>query len=169
MRACGSRVAAFRRSAASTNFAAAGQLSSQASRSRNGIFEPLLRRSGRRSFLTAAAAASSAGAHGAGHHAKAAEQSKPPAAAAQQQFRNPAAVLRRVNDIAFEEHPTPLPRDVPHGHVRVAMKAVGICGSDLHYVHHGKIGPFVLDAPMVLGHEGAGQVVAVGEGVQMHC
>lgn len=110
-----------------------------------------------RSF-TAGAAAFSAGAH------KTAHQQPKSADAAGDRFQNPAAVLRRVNDIAFEEHPQPLPAEPPHGFVRVAMKAVGICGSDLHYVHHGRIGPFVLNEPMVLGHEGAGQIVAVGEG-----
>lgn len=39
--------------------------------------------------------------------------------------------------------------------VRIAMDVVGICGSDVHYYRHGKIGPFVVTAPMILGHEGA--------------
>ena len=49
----------------------------------------------------------------------------------------------------------------PHD-VRVALKHVGICGSDLHYYTHGAIGPFVVREPMILGHEAAGEVVEVG-------
>ena len=56
----------------------------------------------------------------------------------------------RLGDIAL---PEPLgPRDV-----RIAIKTVGICGSDIHYYQHGKIGPFVVNAPMVLGHEASGR------------
>jgi D-xylulose reductase len=43
---------------------------------------------------------------------------------------------------------------------------VGICGSDVHYYTHGKIGPFVVNAPMILGHEASGTVVEVGEEVK---
>ena len=43
------------------------------------------------------------------------------------------------------------------------MHTVGICGSDIHYYEHGKIGQWNVDAPMVLGHEGSGTVIAVGE------
>jgi len=55
--------------------------------------------------------------------------------------------------------------EVGPGMVKVAIHTVGICGSDVHYYTHGKIGPFVVEEPMVLGHEAAGTVVAVGEGV----
>ncbi|MBT2324141.1 L-idonate 5-dehydrogenase [Variovorax paradoxus] len=46
--------------------------------------------------------------------------------------------------------------------VRVAVKAVGICGSDLHYYRHGRVGDFVIRAPLTPGHEASGQVVEVG-------
>ena len=46
-------------------------------------------------------------------------------------WRNSAAVLHGVNDMRFEEFP--LPERVPSGNVRIEMKAVGICGSDVHY------------------------------------
>ena len=49
------------------------------------------------------------------------------------------------------------PRDV-----RIAPRRVGICGSDVHYYEHGRIGPFVVDEPMVLGHEASGEVVEAG-------
>ena len=45
--------------------------------------------------------------------------------------------------------------------VLVRMVAVGICGTDLHQVK----GEFQRPTPMVLGHEGAGVVEAVGEQV----
>lgn len=45
------------------------------------------------------------------------------------------------------------------------MQDVGICGSDVHYWQHGRIGDFVVKAPMVLGHEASGVVNKVGEGV----
>ena len=48
---------------------------------------------------------------------------------------------------------------------RSRSSAVGVCGSDVHYYQHGRIGDFVVEAPMVLGHESAGVVTAVGPGV----
>jgi len=63
-----------------------------------------------------------------------------------------------LRDIEVEE---PLgPRDV-----RIAIKTVGVCGSDVHYYTHGAIGPFVVKEPMILGHEASGVVVEVGERV----
>ena len=49
----------------------------------------------------------------------------------------------------------------PHD-VRVRIHTVGVCGSDVHYYQHGAIGPFVVRAPMVLGHEAAGVVEETG-------
>jgi L-idonate 5-dehydrogenase len=45
------------------------------------------------------------------------------------------------------------------------MKTGGICGSDLHYFNHGGFGPITLKQPMVLGHEVAGVIETLGEGV----
>ena len=45
------------------------------------------------------------------------------------------------------------------------MQEVGICGSDVHYWTHGRIGDFIVKAPMILGHEASGIVSKVGEGV----
>ncbi|KAI9277406.1 chaperonin 10-like protein [Sporodiniella umbellata] len=50
--------------------------------------------------------------------------------------------------------------------VIVNIQATGICGSDVHYWTHGRIGHFVVEAPMVLGHESAGVIASVGEGVK---
>ncbi|KQW57227.1 L-idonate 5-dehydrogenase [Variovorax sp. Root411] len=46
--------------------------------------------------------------------------------------------------------------------VRVGVKAVGICGSDLHYYQHGRVGDFLIRAPLTPGHEASGQVLEVG-------
>ena len=49
--------------------------------------------------------------------------------------------------------------------VRVRVGAGGICGSDLHYFRHGGFGTVRLREPMILGHEIAGTVAAVGRDV----
>ena len=54
------------------------------------------------------------------------------------------------------------PRDV-----RIQIHTVGICGSDVHYYQHGKIGPFVVREPMILGHEAAGTITEVGREVKL--
>src|ERR1019366_8905232 len=74
-----------------------------------------------------------------------------------------AAVLRGVKDLAIEERPVPEPAP---GEVLVKVTAVGVCGSDVHYYQNGRIGDFVLESPMILGHESAGVIVGVGQGVQ---
>ena len=51
------------------------------------------------------------------------------------------------------------------GEVVVRISSVGVCGSDTHYYEHGRIGRFVVDSPLVLGHEAAGEVAALGPGV----
>ena len=45
------------------------------------------------------------------------------------------------------------------------MQSVGVCGSDVHFWVDGRIGDFVLESPMILGHEASAVVVGVGEGV----
>ena len=75
---------------------------------------------------------------------------------------NRSAVLRGERDLVVEDRPVP---EAGPGEVLVEVGAVGICGSDVHYYEHGRIGPFVVEAPMVIGHEAAGVVVGVGEGV----
>ena len=49
--------------------------------------------------------------------------------------------------------------------VKVAVHKVGICGSDVHYWTNGGIGDFIVKAPMILGHESAGVIVELGDGV----
>lgn len=50
--------------------------------------------------------------------------------------------------------------------VEIKIHTVGICGSDVHYYQHGRIGPFVVEAPMVLGHEASGVITAAGKNVK---
>lgn len=71
-----------------------------------------------------------------------------------------ALVLERqgeltIRDIAITEH-------LGARDVRIAVETVGICGSDVHYYRHGRIGDHVVREPLVLGHEAAGTVVEVG-------
>ena len=49
--------------------------------------------------------------------------------------------------------------------VLVQVAAVGVCGSDVHYYQHGRIGPYVVEHPLVLGHELSGTITAVGADV----
>jgi len=51
------------------------------------------------------------------------------------------------------------------GEVLIAISQVGICGSDLHWYKHGQMGDRVVDDPLVLGHESAGRIEAIGSGV----
>jgi L-iditol 2-dehydrogenase len=76
-----------------------------------------------------------------------------------------AAVLHAPGDVRIEERdrPVPGPREV-----LVQVTAVGVCGSDVHYYEHGRIGPMVVESPMILGHESAGHVVELGEGATKH-
>jgi D-xylulose reductase len=75
-----------------------------------------------------------------------------------------ALVLEEKGKLSLRDFP--LNRTVGPEDVRVAIRTVGVCGSDVHYYTHGKIGPFVVKEPMVLGHEAAGTVVEVGSNVR---
>ena len=44
--------------------------------------------------------------------------------------------------------------------------AVGICGSDIHYLKEGRCGNFIVKEPMVLGHETAAEIIATGSDVK---
>lgn len=72
------------------------------------------------------------------------------------------SVLRGLRDVVVEERPIP---QVGPGDVLVRVGSVGVCGSDMHYYEHGRIGDFVVTSPLILGHEAGGVVIAVGEGV----
>src|SRR5437667_12007150 len=72
------------------------------------------------------------------------------------------AVLYAPRDLRIEQRPVPTPSE---GEVLVRILSVGVCGSDVHYYEHGRIGDFVVRSPLVLGHESSGQIVEVGQGV----
>lgn len=76
-----------------------------------------------------------------------------------------ASVLRRAGEVTVEERPVPIPGP---DEVLVRIDAVGVCGSDVHYYEHGRIGRYVVDRPLVLGHEAGGTVVAVGADIVGH-
>lgn len=156
-------------------------------------------------------------------HRSAAPQPSDPGKPATSEFGNAAAVLHGINDLRYQEAP-PLPSSIAAGEVRIAIKAVGICRTDIHYlqkvngglpttssrevavrrndccypprsssavclsrpsgnalvndderrvstklnsVHllQGHFGHFVVNQPMVIGHESAGTVVETGQGV----
>jgi len=50
--------------------------------------------------------------------------------------------------------------------VRIAYESGGICGSDLHYYHEGRVGNFAVNEPMILGHEIAGRITELGSAVE---
>jgi D-xylulose reductase len=71
-----------------------------------------------------------------------------------------ALVLEEAHRITLRD--IALPQVVGPRDVKIRIHTVGICGSDVHYFQHGSIGPFVVNEPMVLGHEASGTVVEVG-------
>lgn len=73
-----------------------------------------------------------------------------------------ASFLNKVREVELREIDAPT---LDADQVLVRVCAVGVCGSDVHYYEHGSIGPFVVDSPLILGHESAGEIVAVGANV----
>ncbi|XP_057508940.1 L-idonate 5-dehydrogenase-like [Actinidia eriantha] len=76
---------------------------------------------------------------------------------------NKAAWLLGVKTLKIQ--PYHLPPLGAHD-VKVRMKAVGICGSDVHHFKHMRCGNFIVKKPMVIGHECAGTVEEVGSEVK---
>lgn len=72
------------------------------------------------------------------------------------------SVLTAPKTIELQQAPVPEPQP---GQVLVRVTAVGVCGSDTHFFETGSIGDIVVQGPVVLGHETAGEIVAVGAGV----
>ena len=70
-----------------------------------------------------------------------------------------ALVIHAAGDLRVETVETP---PVTAGQLRVRVRCGGICGSDLHYFNHGGFGTIRVKEPMVLGHEVAGVIEAVG-------
>src|SRR3954449_12277930 len=69
-----------------------------------------------------------------------------------------AAVYRGVNDVRVESVPVP---QIGPGELLVRVHTCGICGTDLKKISTGSH-----SAPRIFGHEIAGQVAALGEGVK---
>lgn len=73
-----------------------------------------------------------------------------------------AVVIHAPKDLRIDQFPDRAPEA---DEVSVKIVAGGICGSDLHYFHHGGFGTVRIQQPMALGHEIAGVISAVGAGV----
>jgi L-idonate 5-dehydrogenase len=73
-----------------------------------------------------------------------------------------AAIIHAPRDLRVEEAAIPA---MGPGDVKIRIRAGGICGSDLHYYLHGGFGTVRLAAPMILGHEVAGEVIEAGAAV----
>ena len=74
-----------------------------------------------------------------------------------------AAFLVGPKNIEIRQVPIPAPDE---DRILVHMMAVRVCGSDVHYYEHGRMGPFEPTEPLVLGHESAGVIVSCGSRVR---
>ena len=74
-----------------------------------------------------------------------------------------AIVIHKAYDLRIEEREVNAPGP---GEVLVAIRRGGICGSDLHYYRHSGFGVIRLQQPMILGHEVAGEITAIGQSVR---
>lgn len=74
---------------------------------------------------------------------------------------NFAAVMTEIGTIEVQERPMP---HAGPGMAVVKIHAVGVCGSDTTYFRHGRIGDWIVEGDIILGHEAAGEVVELGEG-----
>lgn len=72
-----------------------------------------------------------------------------------------ALVAHGPGDLRIDDRPL----DRASGSIVVRPTLGGICGSDLHYYRHGRVGAFALQQPLVLGHEVVGEVVEDPEGI----
>lgn len=73
-----------------------------------------------------------------------------------------ASVLTAPKQVKVKTVPVPVPG---HDQVLIRIEAVGVCGSDTHFYLDGRIGDMVITDPLILGHEAAGTIVAVGRDV----
>ena len=75
-----------------------------------------------------------------------------------------ALVLEKQGALTLRDYA--LREELGPNDVRIAIHTVGICGSDVHYYTHGRIGDFVVNEPMILGHEASGTVIEAGASVR---
>lgn len=73
-----------------------------------------------------------------------------------------AAIYKGIGNMVVEDVPTPSIQD---GELLVKVKVCAICGGDLRTFHHGHA---AIKPPIILGHEFAGEIVAVGTGVERY-
>ncbi|WP_339243328.1 NAD(P)-dependent alcohol dehydrogenase [Paenibacillus sp. FSL F4-0243] len=73
-----------------------------------------------------------------------------------------AAIMDEQLSISVKQIDIPVPKD---NEALIKVYCIGICGSDVHYYEHGRIGRYVVKEPIILGHELAGEVVEVGKQV----
>jgi L-iditol 2-dehydrogenase len=73
-----------------------------------------------------------------------------------------ASVLHEPEHVSVDQVAVP---ELDADQVLIEIAAVGVCGSDVHYFHDGRIGDFVVEEPMILGHEASGVIVKVGADV----
>ena len=78
-------------------------------------------------------------------------------------MKNRGAFMTDLDKMEIRDIPMPEPKEKE---VLVELEYVGICGSDVHYFHDGRCGSYVVDGDFMLGHECAGTVVELGEGVE---
>lgn len=76
---------------------------------------------------------------------------------------NLTAILYGIEDLRLEQ--TPIPK-IADNEVLLEMDCVGICGSDIHYLVHGRAGDFIVKEPMIIGHEASGVIVKIGQNVK---
>lgn len=76
---------------------------------------------------------------------------------------NKAIFMQGTNKTIWKDVPMP---DIKEKDVLIKIQAVGICGSDIHYYEHGRIGDFIVKNDFILGHESAGEVVQIGNEVR---
>lgn len=76
---------------------------------------------------------------------------------------NLSAVLYGIDDLRLEQKP--LPKEPGPNEVILESHTVGICGSDVHFLVEGRIGPIKVTDPLILGHESSATVLKVGPGV----
>lgn len=75
---------------------------------------------------------------------------------------NPSLVVTSEHQLKLEDAPVLRPGP---GEVLLHVRATGICGSDIHFWKHGRIGDLVVQGDCILGHEAAGEVLQLGPGV----
>ena len=75
-----------------------------------------------------------------------------------------ALVLEKIKTLSIRD--VDIKEKMGPDDVRIKMKSVGICGSDVHYYEFGAIASFIVKEPMILGHEASGEIIEIGKNVK---